>query len=234
MAKAAAPVAAREVLAELEAMGSEANRAGMARYGINIEKAFGVSMAAQRPLARKYRRDHALALALWASGYHEARILAALIEDPKQVTPRQMDNWAADFGSWDICDQACMRVFARTPYVAAKVAKWAKDKREFVRRAAFATVAGYTVSAKEEPDAAFLPFLALIEKYSTDERNLVRKAVNWALRQIGKHTLTLHRPALKLARKLAGSEDRTQRWIGKDAVRELTDPAQLERIAKRG
>jgi 3-methyladenine DNA glycosylase AlkD len=99
MAKAAAPVAAREVLAELEAMGSEANRAAMARYGINIEKAFGVSMAAQRPLARKYRRDHALALALWASGYHEARILAALIEDPKQVTPRQMDNWAADFGS---------------------------------------------------------------------------------------------------------------------------------------
>jgi 3-methyladenine DNA glycosylase AlkD len=167
-------------------------------------------MAAQRPLARKYRRNDALALELWASGYHEARILATMIEDPKQVTPKQMDAWAADFDSWDICDQACMRVFARTPYVATKVAKWAKDKREFVRRAAFATIAGYTVSAKEEPDAVFLSFLALIEMYSTDERNFVKKAVNWALRQIGKHSPTLHRPALKLARKLAGSEDRTR------------------------
>ncbi len=227
------PASVRHVLAELRALGSEKNRAGMARFGINTEKVFGVSMAAQRPLERKYRRNHELAADLWASGFHEARILAALIEDPKLVTPRQMDAWVADFNSWDVCDQACMRVFAKTPYVAEKVVKWAKDKREFVRRAAFATIAGYTVSAKKAADAEFTPFLALIEAYSTDERNFVRKAVNWALRQIGKHSPSLHRPALALAEKLAASENKTQRWIGKDAVKELTDPAQLARIAKR-
>ncbi|HVY20523.1 MAG TPA: DNA alkylation repair protein [Bauldia sp.] len=225
---------ARQVLAELRALGSEEGRAGMARFGINTAKAFGVSMAAQRPLERKYRRNHALAAELWASGFHEARILAALIEDPKLVTPQQMDAWVADFNSWDLCDQACMKVFARTPYVATKVAKWAKDKREFVRRAAFATIAGYAVAAKKAPDAEFAPFFALIEQYATDERNFVRKAVNWALRQIGKRSPSLHRPALALAETLAASDDKTARWIGKDATRELTDPAQLARIAKRG
>jgi 3-methyladenine DNA glycosylase AlkD len=225
---------ARLVLAELRALGSEENRAGMARFGINIDKAFGVSMAAQRPLERKYRRNHALAAELWASGFHEARILAATIEDPKLVSPKQMDAWAADINSWDICDQASMRVFARTPYVAAKVAKWAKDKREFVRRAAFATIAGYTVAAKKAPDAEFTPFLALIEEYATDERNYVRKAVSWALRQIGKRSPSLHRPALALAEKLAASDNKTARWVGKDAMRELTDAVQLARIAKRG
>jgi 3-methyladenine DNA glycosylase AlkD len=222
------------VLRELKRLGSAENRAGMARFGINTEKAFGVSMAAQRPLERKYRRNHDLATALWASGYHEARILAALIEDPKVVTPKQMDAWVADFNSWDLCDQACMKVFAKTPYVAEKVAKWAKDKREFVRRAAFATIAGYTVAAKAAPDSDFVRWLPLIEKYATDERNFVRKAVNWALRQIGKRSPSLHGPALALAEKLAASDDRTARWIGKDAVRELNDPAQLARIAKRG
>ena len=121
----------------------------MARFGINTENAFGVSMAAARPLARKYKRQHDLAAGLWATGIHEARILAALIDDPKLVTPKQMDAWAAEFNSWDLCDQACMKLFARTPYVAEKVAKWAKDEREFVRRAAFATIAGYAVHAKK-------------------------------------------------------------------------------------
>lgn len=206
----------------------------MARFGINIDNAFGVSMAAQWPLERKYRRNHELAAALWASGFHEARILAALIDDPKLVTPRQMDAWVADFNSWDLCDQACMKLFARTPYVADKVARWAKDKREFVRRAAFATIAGYAVSAKQAADAEFKPFLALIEQHATDERNFVRKAVNWALRQIGKRSASLHGPALALAEKLAASDDKSKRWIGRDAVKELTDPAQLARIRKRG
>jgi 3-methyladenine DNA glycosylase AlkD len=227
------PASVNDVIAELRALGSEENRAGMARFGINTTKAFGVSMAAQRPLERKYRRDHELAAALWTSGYHEARILAALIEDPTLVTPRQMDAWVADLDSWDICDQASMRVFARTPHVAEKVAMWAKDKREFVRRAAFATIAGYAVSAKQAPDTDFTRWLPLIEQYSTDERNFVRKAVNWALRQIGKRSPSLHRPALALARKLASSDDKTARWIGKDAVRELTDPSQISRIATR-
>ena len=222
-----------DVLAELRALGSEKNRAGMARYGINTERAYGVSMEAARPLARKYRRQHALAAELWASGVHEARILAALIDDPKLVTPKQMDAWAADFNSWDLCDQACMKLFAKTPYVAEKVAKWAKDKREFVRRAALATIAGYAVGAKKAPDSEFLPFLAVIETYATDERNFVKKAANWALRQIGKRSKALHAPALKLATKLAASDDKTARLIGKDAVKELTDPAQLQRLSRK-
>jgi 3-methyladenine DNA glycosylase AlkD len=224
---------ARKVLAELRKLGSEANRAGMARFGINTARAFGVSMAAMRPLERKYRRQHDLAAALWASRHHEARILAALIDDPKLVTRGQMDAWAAAFDSWDLCDQACMKLFARTPFVADRARKWAGDRRQFVRRAAFALIAGYAVGAKQVPDRELLPFLVLIRKHATDERNFVKKAVNWALRQLGKRSMALHAPALALARELAASPDRTARWIGEDAVRELSDPRQLERIARR-
>jgi 3-methyladenine DNA glycosylase AlkD len=233
MALTSAAASAATVLAELRALGSEQGRAGMACFGIKIENALGVSMAAMRPLERKYRRNHTLAAGLWASGYHEARILAALIDEPDKVTRRQMDAWAAAFDSWDLCHQACMKVFARTPFVAEKAAKWAADKREFVRRAAFATIAGYAVGAKSAPDAEFLPFLTLIEAHATDPRNFVRKAVNWALRQIGKRSPALHRPALKLARTLAAADDKTARWIGKDALRELSDPETITRIARR-
>ncbi|MCC6734522.1 MAG: DNA alkylation repair protein [Bauldia sp.] len=233
--KAAAPnVSAAAVVAELRSMGSEAGRAGMARFGINANRAFGVSMAMMRPLERRYRRNHALALDLWATGIHEARILATTIEDPKAVTIAQMDAWVAEFDSWDVCDQAAMRVFARTPWVAAKVADWAEDDREFVRRAAFALIAGYTVAAKKAPAEEFLAFLPIIERHATDGRNFVKKAVNWALRQIGKRSPALHGPALALAEKLAASPDRAARWIGKDAVKELTDPRQVARIAARG
>lgn len=212
------------LVAELRALGSEIGRAGMARFGINIEKAFGVSMASARPLARKYRRQHDLAAGLWATGFHEARILAALIDDPKLVTRKQMVAWAAEFNSWDLCDQARMKLFAKTPFVAEQAAKWARDKREFVRRAAFATIAGYAVSAKKATDDEFLPFLTLIEAHAADPRNFVKKAVNWALRQIGKRSSRLHAPALALAKKLAASDDKTARWIGKDAAKELSDP----------
>lgn len=229
----ATPTAA-SVVAELRTFGSEANRAGMARFGINADRALGVSMAAMRPLAKRLRRSHALARDLWATGIHEARILAAMIDEPKLVTPAQMDAWVADFDSWDLCDQACMKLFARTPYIADKVSQWAEDEREYVRRAAFALIAGYTVAAKKAPDAEFLAFLPIIERHATDGRNFVKKAVNWALRQIGKRSPSLHGPALALAEKLAVSTDRTARWIGKDAVRELTDPKQTARIAARG
>jgi 3-methyladenine DNA glycosylase AlkD len=144
-----------------------------------------------------------------------------------------MDAWAAEFNSWDLCDQACMKLFAKTPHAAEKIAKWAKDEREFVRRAAFATIAGYAVSAKQVADEEFLPFLVLIEKHATDPRNFVKKAVNWALRQIGKRSEGLHAPALTLAEKLAASNDKTARWIGRDAQKELSDPKQIARVAKR-
>ena len=231
--KSGAPPSAPAVLKELRALGSAENRAGMARYGINTGRAFGISMATLKPIARRLKRNHDLAQALWASGWHEARLLAALIDDPKQVTPAQMDAWTADFDSWDLCDQACSKLFVRTPFVEARIAKWAKDNREFVRRAAFALLAAYTVHGKTVPDETFLAYLPLIERHATDERNFVRKAVNWALRQIGKRNSTLHAPALALARKLSESDDKTARWIGKDAVKELTDPVQLERIAAR-
>lgn len=221
------------VLAELSALGSNDGRAGMARFGIHTEKALGVSMAAARPLARKCRRQHDLAAGLWATGIHEARILAALVDDPKLVTRKQMDAWAAEFNSWDLCDQACMKLFAKTPYVAEKAVRWARDEREFVRRAAFATIAGYAVGAKRAADDEFLPFLTLVEAHATDPRNFVKKAVNWALRQIGKRSIGLHGPALALAEKLAVSDDKTARWIGKDAARELSDPRQIARIARR-
>ena len=218
------------IVAEIRALRSEKNRAGMARYGINTERAFGVSMAGLEPIARRHKRDHALAAALWKTGWHEARILAVLIDDPRAVTPEQMDRWAADLDSWDLCDQACMKLFARTPFVTDKVAAWARDEREFVRRAAFALIAGYTVRDRRAPDEAFLRFLPIIEMHATDPRNYVRKAVNWALRQIGKRSLALHGPALALAERLAASEDRTARWIGRDAVKELSDPARIARL----
>jgi len=224
---------ADDVVRELRSLASEQNRAGMARFGINTERAFGISMATLRPIARRYKRDHDLALALWASGWHEARLLAALIDDPKQVTPGQMNAWVADFDSWDLCDQACMKLFAETPHAKERIAAWAEDEREFVRRAAFATIAGYTVRARKAPDSDFLAFLPIIEAASRDNRNFVRKAVNWALRQIGKRSENLHGPALTLAEKLAASDDKAARWIGRDAVKELTDPVQLERIARR-
>lgn len=221
------------LVAELRALGSEKDRAGMARFGINASRAFGISMATLAPIARKYRRQHELALALWDSGHHEARLLAVLIDDPKLVTAKQMDTWVAGIDSWDLCDQACMKLFNRTALVTRKIDKWAADKREFVRRAAFALIVGYAIHGKRVPDADFLPYLELVEKHATDQRNFVRKAVNWALRTLGKRSPALHAPALALARKLAASENTTARWIGKDAVRELTDPAQVARIKAR-
>ena len=219
------------IVEELRAAGSEENRAGQARFGINTQTAFGVSMATLRPLARRHKRDHRLAAALWRTGLHDARILAALVDDPAQVTPRQMDRWTAAFDSWDLCDQACMKLFVRTPNVDDKIRLWAADEREFVRRAGFALLASHAHKSKTATDTDFLAFLPLIERHATDPRNFVKKAVNWALRQIGKRNMALHGPALALAQKLAASEDRAARWIGRGAAKELSDPKQLERIA---
>ena len=153
---------------------------------------------------------------------HEARILAAYVDEPRKVTSAQMDAWVADFDSWDLCDQVTNNLFARTPHVEKKIGKWAKDSREFVRRAAFALLAAHTVHGKSVPDADFLPYLALIESYATDPRNFVKKAVNWALRQIGKHSLALHAPALALAEKLAPPT--TRRRAGSARTRRGSSP----------
>ena len=228
-----AHVTVEAVLAELKAHGSEAGRVGMARYGINTDRAFGISMATLKPIARRLKRNHRLAGELWRSGYHEARLLAALIDEPGKMTRAQMDRWVGAIDSWDLCDQACSKLFVKTPGVEQVIPRWAADEREFVRRAGFALLAAYAVHGDGTADRRLRAMLPLIERAATDRRNFVRKAVNWALRQIGKRSRVLHREALVLAERLAASADPTARWVGKDAARELTDPAQLVRIARK-
>jgi 3-methyladenine DNA glycosylase AlkD len=216
-----APMTVEAALLALRTRGKPKNRDGMARFGINVERAFGVPMPDIRACAAGIVRDHALAEALWQTGFHEARILACLVDRPQWVRPDQMDRWTADIDSWDLCDQVCGNLWDRTPFAVDRIRQWAGDEREFVRRAAFATLAWKAVHDKAAPDKLFLELLPLIGDHSKDGRNFVRKAVNWALRQIGKRSAGLHGPCLSLALDLADSEDRTARWIGVDAVREL-------------
>jgi 3-methyladenine DNA glycosylase AlkD len=221
---------AEDVVAHLKTAGSQENRAGMARFGIRTDRAFGVGHTVLRPLARKVGRDHYRAHRLWESGWREARLLAAFTDDPAKVTIGQCRRWAADFDSWEIVDGVA-DLFVDTPFWRELIEEFAGDGREFVRRTAFAMLAWAAVHRKKEPDATFLGYLPLIEAHSADPRNFVRKAVNWALRQTGKRSLALHAPALELARRLAAANDRTARWIGKDALRELSAAKTVERIA---
>ncbi|MCB1430692.1 MAG: DNA alkylation repair protein [Nitratireductor sp.] len=221
---------ADEAVAALRALANADNLAGMARFGIETGTALGVSMPGIRSVAARISHDHQLAQDLWQSGIHEARILAGLVDKPHWVTPDQMKRWTADFNSWDVCDQICGSLFDKTPYTDAMIVEWAASEHEFVKRAAFATIAWKAVHDKKADDAGFLPFLALIREASTDHRNFVKKAVNWALRQIGKRSAQLHAPALALAQELASSTDKTARWIGRDAVRELQTAAVVRRL----
>lgn len=212
-----------ECLNLLRASGSDENRKGMQRFGINIDQAFGVSMPDIRQVGKTTLQDHDLALELWASGFHEARILAGLVDKPAWVTADQMNSWVVDFNSWDVCDQICGNLFDRTPFVHEKIFEWSFREEEFVKRAAFALIAWRAVHDKKEPHSKFLDYLPLIEREATDARNFVKKAVNWALRQIGKRARELHGPALALSEKLAANGDATERWIGRDAVKELSN-----------
>jgi 3-methyladenine DNA glycosylase AlkD len=210
-----------ELLDRLRAQANPANVAGMARYGINCQAALGVPMPVLRSLAKEIGRDHATAGRLWTSGVHEARILATLIEEPARVTPRQMDRWARDLDSWDVCDQACQNLFRYLPNAFDKAAEWAHAKREFVRRAGFSLMAGLAVKAKLAPDAAFEAFLPAIIEAATDQRNMVKKAVNWALRAIGKRNPRLRTKAMRTAERMGKMDSKAARWIAGDALREL-------------
>ena len=221
---------ADDIVAHLRSIGTDENRAGMARFGINTASALGVGNSVLRPLARKLKKNQERSLLLWDSGVREARLMAAFTGEPKKVDIDQCRRWAADFDSWEIVDTVA-DLFAETPFWHELIDEFAEDEREFVRRTAFAMLAWSAVHLRKEPDATFLAYLPLIEKHAGDPRNFVRKAVNWALRQIGKRSMSLHAPALALAEKLAASSDRTARWIGKDAEKELTDARQLERLA---
>lgn len=212
---------AADVLKWLEKRGSKRVVAGMARYGIPSEGAFGVPMGVLQKEAKRLGKDHALALALWETGRYEAKLLAALVDDPRQVTRRQMDAWARDFSSWADCDTACFTLFDRTPHAWQKASQWAKSPREFVKRAGFALMACLALHDKAAPDAKLRAFLPLVERGSRDERNFVKKGVSWALRAIGRRGPGLHAPALALAKRLAESEAAGCRWVGRDALREL-------------
>jgi 3-methyladenine DNA glycosylase AlkD len=207
-------------VAALRGLASESVRDGMARFAIPSDKAFGVPVGDIRKLAKQLGRDPALAAGLWATGLYEPRMLACFVDDPAAVTPRQMDAWCRDFDSWAICDTACFHLFDRTPHAWKKVAAWSNRAGEFQKRAAFALLASLALHDKKGADEPYRDALLLIERESTDNRNFVKKAVNWALRGIGGRSPALRTAAEVTARHLAESADRTARWIGKDALRE--------------
>ncbi len=223
----------RVTLAWLERRGSKRNRDGMARYAIRSDKLFGVSVATLRGLAKRLGRNHDLAAALWATGWYEARMLASFVDEPARVTPAQMDRWSRDFDNWAICDTVCFHLFDRTPHAWRKIAIWSRRREEFVKRAAFALLASVAAHDKRASDEPFAKALPLVERAAGDQRNFVKKAVSWALRATGNRSPALHAEAVALARRMAASADASTRWIGKDAVKDLSSPATARRLTAR-
>ncbi len=221
-----------QILAWLEKKGTKKNRDGMARYAIVAPKVFGVSMATMQGLARQVGRDHELAAALWKSEWYEARMLSAFVDEPERVTAAQMDQWANDFDNWAVCDTLCFKLFDRTPHAWKKIEQWSARREEFVKRAAFALLASVALHDKQASDGPFIRSLRLIRQASGDERNFVKKGVSWALRGIGARNQSLHQKSIELARELAESTDRTARWIGRDALRDLSRPIVQRKVAR--
>ncbi len=222
-----------EIIQKLHLLANPENLKGMARYGINPYNNLGISIYELRPLAKQIGRNHQLALRLWDSGIHDARLLACFIDDPAKVTTKQMDAWAGDFDSWDVCDQACTSLFDQTPYAFEKVFQWAGAEKEFVKRAAFCLIAGLSVHDKNASDQVFEEFLPLLITHAVDERNYVKKAVNWALRNIGKRNAPLNKKALKTAEKIQSIDSRSARWIATDAIRELNSEKIKQRLERK-
>jgi len=230
---------AMKVVRMLESFRDPKNVKGMTRFGINTKGTLGVSMPVIRDLAKELNRDnslrpdlHPLSLELWDTGIHEARILAALIDDPKAVTESQMEKWVSDFDSWDVCDQVCSNLFDKTEFAINKVSEWTKREEEFVKRAGFVLMASLAVHDKKANDKLFLSFLPAIIREATDERNFVKKAVNWALRQIGKRNIKLNKAAVAAAKKIQELESSTARWIAADALKELNGKAVQAKLSK--
>ena len=223
----------REALGELRAAADPTRIPGMAHVGINVERALGVSIPHCRRIARGDRLDHALALDLWATGIHEARILASMVDDAALVTDEQMEDWVVGFDSWDLCDQVCGNLFGPTPFAFRKARAWTRRPEEFVKRAGFTLIAERAVHDRERDDAFWLTWLPVVRGGATDDRNYVRKAVNWALREIGKRDLALNAAAIAEAERLLEIDARSARWIARDALRELRSEAVQERLRRR-
>ena len=224
------PVSVNSILRDLRALSNPKNLAGMARFGINPKNTLGVSVPQIREMARKAGKNHALAEQLWKSGIHEARILAGFVDEPQLVTEKQMESWVSEFDSWDVCDQVCGSLFDRTKLAYEKAEEWSTRKEEFVKRAGFALMAYLAVHDKKTSNDVFAKFLPMIKRGSDDDRNFVKKAVNWALRQIGKRNLALNKLAVRTAKEIQKMEPRSAKWIASDALRELTDEKVLDRL----
>jgi len=227
-----------EVLEKLHASADAASVAGMARFGIDPEKALGIGAPVLRKLGKEIGQDHDIALRLWSEGLRETRILASIIADPTRVTPKLMDEWAAQFRDWELCDQCCMNLFRHTPFGHVKAVEWSAREEEFVKRAGFSLMATLAVGDKKASDDVFEAYLPIIEREAGDGRNGVKKAVNWALRQIGKRNLTLNAKAIACAERIKQQDAKAARWVAGDALRELaSEPVQRrmrEKAARRG
>jgi 3-methyladenine DNA glycosylase AlkD len=223
--------AVTSALKDLEKLSTKRDFDNLERFGITASKAFGVSVANIQVVARRLGRDHALADALWKSGWYEARMLASFVDEPDRVTPAQMDRWCRDFDNWGICDTICFHLFDRTPHAWKNVLKWHDWPGEFQKRAAFALLASLALHDKRTGDQPFLDSLSLIEHAATDDRNFVKKGVSWALRLIGRRNVALNAAAVTLSRRLATAAEPSARWIGRTAVKELTSAMVLRRLA---
>ena len=223
----------QDVLTRLKSLSNQNNREGMAKFGINIDSALGISVYTLRSVAKEIGRNHELAIQLWNSGIHEARILASMIGEPARVTENLMEKWVNDFNSWDICDQVCSNYFDRTPFAYPKAIEWSARRKEFVKRAGFVLMATLSVHDKRADDQQFIQFFPIIMRESTDERNYVKKAVNWALRQIGKRNRELNKRAIQIALEIQKMDTKSARWIATNALRELTSVKVQSRFRKR-
>ena len=221
-----------EVILELKSLATAEHLAKLAHFGIDNSRALGIKIPLLRQLAKKIGVNHELASELWATEIHEARILASMIENPKSMTEKQFDSWVYDFDSWDICDQCCS-LLVKTPYTLQKIDSYSFANEEFVKRTAFVLICALVIYDKKVKDDFFYPFLAIIEREAWDNRNFVRKAVNWALRQMGKRNETLRLKAIETAERILNHGSKSARWIANDAIRELNDQKVRARVAKK-
>ena len=222
----------KDVLGKLQGKANPEHLEGMAKCGIAVEQRLGVSVPDMRKLAKEIGRDHRLALALWSTGIAEARILAAMIDDPDKLTEEQMEDWVKGINSWDVCDQVCMDLFRKNQLAWKKILDWSKREEEFVKRTAFSLIACLAWHDKKAADEKFLELLPIIIREAVDERNFVKKAVNWALRNIGKRNLNLNRAAVNTAREIQRLDSKVARWIAADAIRELESDAIQSRLRR--
>ena len=223
-----------DILKRLKSLSDPRTVEGMAKYGITPERTYGVSIPNLRKIAKEIGKDHEFAQKLWGSDIRETRILASMIDKPETVTEEQMEEWVKDFDYWEICDQCCQNLFIKTDFAYQKAVDWSGRDEEFVKRAGFALMAWLAFKDKKAKDEQFEKFFPIIKREATDNRNFVKKAVNWALRQIGKRNLNLNMKAIETTKKIQKTESKSAKWIAHDAIKELTSDAIQERLKKRG